>query len=62
MGTLNPGTVSFWTVIRHNPNLSPKLAIQEFFPIPDSRFPIPDSRFPNPIENCYIGWHGCLNH
>ena len=37
MGTLNPETVSFRTVIRQNPNLYPKLAIQEFFPIPDSR-------------------------
>ncbi|NEO81185.1 MULTISPECIES: hypothetical protein [Moorena] len=51
MGTLNPGTVSFRTVIRHNPYLYPKLAIQKFFPIPDSGFPIPDSGFPIPEPN-----------
>ncbi|WP_293079354.1 hypothetical protein [Moorena sp. SIO3H5] len=43
MGTLNPRTVSFWTVIRNNTHVYSKLAIKEFFPIPDSRFPIPNS-------------------
>ncbi|NEP53180.1 MAG: hypothetical protein F6K65_32015 [Moorea sp. SIO3C2] len=37
MGTLNPGTVSFWTVISNNTHVYSKLAIKKFFSIPDSR-------------------------
>ncbi|NEO40293.1 MAG: hypothetical protein F6J90_29695 [Moorea sp. SIOASIH] len=62
MGTLNPGTLSFRTVIRHNPHLYPKLDNQlhrifslfpvaySLFPIPYSLFPVPCSLFPIPYS------------